>query len=144
MINKKPTIVFIYIGINDVWHSLSKRGTSKENFEKGLRRMIERINEAGGRVILCTPSVIGEKVGGTNKLDAMLDEYSDISRKVAKDTKSQLLDLRKLFVAHLAKENKEKNKPKGVLTSDGVHLNKHGNRFVAERMLEALGVKVDE
>ncbi|MCH8047199.1 MAG: SGNH/GDSL hydrolase family protein [Planctomycetes bacterium] len=144
VINKKPTIVFIYIGINDVWHSLSKRGTSKENFEKGLRRMIERINEAGGRVILCTPSVIGEKIGGVNKLDTMLDEYSDISRKVAKDTKSQLLDLRKLFVAHLAKENKEKNKPRGVLTSDGVHLNKHGNRFVAERMLEALGVKIDE
>ena len=65
VINKKPTIVFIYIGINDVWHSFSKRGTSKENFEKGLRRMIERINEAGGRVILCTPSVIGEKIGGT-------------------------------------------------------------------------------
>ena len=144
VINKKPTIVFIYIGINDVWHSLSKRGTSKENFEKGLRRMIERINEAGGRVILCTPSVIGEKIGGVNKLDTMLDEYSDISRKVAKDTKSQLLDLRKLFVAHLAKENKEKNKPRGVLTSDGVHLNKHGNRFVANRMLEALGVKIDE
>ena len=144
VIEKKPTIVFIYIGINDVWHSTRGRGTPKDIFEKGLRRMIERINEAGGRVILCTPTVIGEKVGGANKLDAMLDEYSDISRKVAGDTKSQLLDLRKQFVAHLAKVNKEANKSRGVLTRDTVHLNEPGNRFVADRMLEALGVTVDE
>ncbi|MCH8922212.1 MAG: SGNH/GDSL hydrolase family protein [Planctomycetes bacterium] len=144
VIDRKPTIVFIYIGINDVWHSKRGRGTSKERFEMGLRRMIARINEAGARVILCTPTVIGEKVNGANKLDSMLDEYSDISRKVARDTKSQMLDLRKQFVAHLAKANKEKNKSRGVLTSDGVHLNRPGNRFVANLMLEALGVTVDE
>jgi lysophospholipase L1-like esterase len=144
VIEKKPTVVFIYIGINDVWHSTRGRGTSKEIFEKGLRRMIARINEAGARVILCTPTVIGEKVDGGNKLDAMLDEYSDISRKVARDTKSQMLDLRKQFVSHLAKVNKDANKSRGVLTRDTVHLNEPGNRFVAKRMLEALGVTGDK
>jgi lysophospholipase L1-like esterase len=92
-------------------------------------------------VILCTPSVIGEKATGENPLDAMLDEYSDVTRKVAADMKTGLVDLRKAFVEHLATANTD-GKDKGMLTSDGVHLNPDGNRFVADRMLEGLGVAV--
>jgi hypothetical protein len=80
---------------------------------------------------LCTPSVIGEFPNGANKLDKKLDDYAAISRKVAKDTGSVLCDLRKAFVDHLAANNTEK-KEKGILTSDLVHLNDAGNRFVAE------------
>src|SRR5262249_29704330 len=92
-------------------------------------------------VILCTPSVIGEKTDGSNPLDAMLDEYSQISRTVARETHSRLLDLRRQFVGHLKAANKE-NVDTKVLTDDGVHLNAAGNRFVAERMLEAVEGKV--
>src|SRR3954464_12832475 len=56
---KKPTVVVIYIGINDVWHSQNGQGTSKDAFEKGLRSIIERITKAGARAVLCTASVIG-------------------------------------------------------------------------------------
>jgi lysophospholipase L1-like esterase len=137
---KKPTTVVIYIGINDVWHSTRNNGTPKDVYEKGLRSLVERIRAGGARVILCTPSVIGEKAVGKNPLDAMLDEYSGVSRAVAGDLKTGLLDLRKAFVDHLAAANAA-GAEKGVLTSDGVHLNPAGNRFVAERMLETLGVK---
>jgi lysophospholipase L1-like esterase len=140
VLSKKPSIVVIYIGINDVWHSESGRGTSKEDFEKGLKEIIGKIHDAGGKVILCTASVIGEKHDGSNKLDKMLDEYCDISRSVAADTKVQLLDLRKAFLAH-AKEHNSQNKESGILTSDRVHLNQAGNLFVANQMLAALGVK---
>ena len=88
-------------------------------------------------MLLCTPTVIGEKRSGTNKLDAMLDEYAALSRQVATTTGAQLLDLRALFVAHLQEHNAADAK-QGVLTSDGVHLNAAGNRFVAERLGEAL------
>lgn len=138
VLDKKPTVVVIYIGINDVWHSLNNRGTPKDAYEQGLRRLIEQIEKAGARVILSTPSVIGEKTDGTNKLDAMLDEYSQISRQVAKDTGAQLLDLHQQFRDYLMKHNPD-NAEKNVLTTDGVHLNAAGNRFVADRMLEALG-----
>lgn len=134
---KKPTLVVIYIGINDVWHSVNGRGTSKSDYEQGLRRIVKRIQEAGSRVVLCTPSVIGEKHDGSNPLDAMLEEYSQISRTVAADTRVRLVDLRKQFVAHLKAQNKE-NADKNILTSDTVHLNAPGNRFVADRMLEAV------
>ena len=140
VLGKQPSVVVIYIGINDVWHWNQERGTEKADFDAGLRDLIARISAGGARVILCTPSVIGEKTDGTNRFDEMLEEYSAISRKVAADTKVQLLDLRELFLAYLAEHNKE-NKEKGVLTGDGVHLNAAGNRFVADRMLEALGVE---
>ncbi len=139
VIAKKPTIVVVYIGINDVWHSLRGKGTPKDKFESGLNDVIKRINDAGARVILCTASVIGEKPDGSNQLDEMLEDYCAVSRKVAKETGTQLLDLRRAFIEDLTKSNPD-NKEKGVLTGDGVHLNEAGNQFVAAQMLEALGV----
>jgi lysophospholipase L1-like esterase len=139
VLQKKPTIVVIYIGINDVWHWSLNRGTKKDGFESGLKDMISQIHSAGARVILCTPTVIGEKTDGTNEFDKMLDEYSNISRTVAKETNSQLLDLRMAFMVYLKEHNKD-NVAKGVLTRDSVHLNKTGNSFLSELMLDALNV----
>lgn len=140
VVARKPNIVFIYIGINDVWHGENnpKNGTDPEAFEAGLKEVIGKIEKGGGRVILCTPTVIGEKTGGGNKLDAKLDQYAAISRKIAADQKLTLCDLRKAFVDHLAKVN-AKDAPSGVLTTDRVHLNEAGNRLVAETMLKTLG-----
>jgi len=139
VLSKKPTLVVIYIGINDVWHGEKNpaNGTSKEKFESGLKEIIAKIKEGGARVVVCTPSVIGEKKAGANSLDSKLDEYSEISRKVAMDTKSDLCDLRKAFLDYLAKNN-ENNKDSGILTSDRVHLNDAGNKFVAETILASI------
>ena len=146
VLQKKPTIVFIYIGINDVWHwthprvvARGKKGTTPEAFESGLRDMIKKINGVGARVILCTPTVIGEKHDGTNPDDQRLDEYSNISRKVAKETGSQLLDFRKGFITYL-KEHNSKNASEGILTSDSVHMNPAGNQLLSKLVLEALQV----
>jgi lysophospholipase L1-like esterase len=140
VLDKKPTIVMIYIGINDVWHGENDpaKGTTKERFAAGLKDIIKQIQDGGARVILCTPSVIGEKKPGTNKLDAKLDEYSDISRAVAKDAKVPLCDLRKAFQDHETANNKD-DRDQGVLTGDRVHLNEAGNRLVADAMLKMFG-----
>jgi lysophospholipase L1-like esterase len=140
VVAKKPTIVFIYIGINDVWHGLNDptKGTPKDKFEAGLKEVIGKIKDGGAQVILCTPTVIGEKKDGANKPDKLLDEYSDISRSLAKELKLPLCDLRKAFVENL-KENNKEDKDRGVLTSDSVHLNAAGNKLVAETMLKLLG-----
>ena len=149
VLQKNPTIVVIYIGINDVWHwSLPKRGgkgfrkgTTPEKFESGLKDMIAKINAVGARVILCTPTVIGEKSDGSNPDDKRLDEYADISRKVAKDTGSQLLDFRTACIDYLKAHNPE-NAERGILTGDRVHMNAAGNRFLATNVLRALNVPV--
>jgi lysophospholipase L1-like esterase len=139
VVEKKPTLVVIYIGINDVWHGEKdpSKGTPKDKFEAGLREVIGKITRSGAQVVLCTPSVIGEQKGGTNKLDSKLDEYADISRKIAKDLRLPLIDLRKTFVDYL-KANNPANKADSVLTTDGVHLNDFGNQIVADVMLKTL------
>jgi len=137
---KKPNVVFIYIGINDVWHGENDpaRGTPKDKFELGLREVIGKITDAGAQVIVCTPTVIGEKKDGANKLDKQLDDYAAISRRLAKELKLPLCDLRQAFVEHI-KANNVADKDRGVLTGDRVHLNAAGNKLVADTMLKLLG-----
>jgi lysophospholipase L1-like esterase len=143
VLNRKPTLVVVYIGINDVWHGQDEpaRGTPKDKFEAGLKDVIGRIQAGGGKVLLSTPSVIGEKADGSNKNDPKLDEYADVSRGVAKELKVPVCDLRKAFLTYLKEKNTD-NKAKGVLTTDGVHLNPAGDTFVAETILKALGEEV--
>lgn len=140
VIDKKPTIVIIYIGINDVWHwaLAGHSGTTKEEYEKRLREIIARIQYSGAEVVLCTPSVIGEKIDGTNSQDSMLDQYCAIDRKIATERGIRLCDLRKAFLAYLKVHNAE-NREKNILTTDGVHLNDAGNKLVADEMMMFLG-----
>jgi lysophospholipase L1-like esterase len=137
VLSLSPDLVVIYIGINDVWHSQSGAGTSETEFESGLTSIVQQISVTGAKVILCTPSVIGEKTDGTNPLDTMLDEYAAISRKVAVATGSTVIDLRKMFLRDLKILNSG-NAEKGILTSDGVHLNDAGNEFVKDCMLHSV------
>lgn len=141
---KKPTTVVVYIGINDVWHWTigipGAKGSTKDEFETGLRNVIAKIQGAGAKVILCTPSVIGEKKAGANPEDAMLEEYSAISRRVAGETGSVLCDLRRAFVEHIAKNNPD-DLDRGILTTDRVHLNPAGNAFVAAEILRVLDAR---
>lgn len=140
---KKPDIVFIYIGINDVWHFShpcckdKQGGTPADAYEAGLKDIIGKIKSAGATVILCTPSVIGEKPDGSNEQDPMLEQYAEISRKVARDTHVKQCDLRSAFISYL-KQHNPGNAEQGILTSDRVHLNAAGNTFVAEQMLACL------
>ena len=143
VLSKQPTLVLIYIGINDVWHSTRGRGTPIEQFEEGLRDIISKIHARGAKVVLCTPSTIGEKPDGTNVLDPNLEQYAAVSRRVAADTDSTLCDLRKKFIQHLRDANPE-NQERGILTGDGVHLNAYGNHFVAEHAAAAIAVALSE
>jgi len=145
VLSKNPTVVFIYIGINDVWHHGGDLGDPRTKFETGLRQIIHKMQQQGIRVVLATPSVIGEKPDGTNPVDKSLDAFSDTSRNIAKDMHLELCDLRKAFIEYLKIHNTE-GKDLGVLTQDTVHLNAAGNRLVAHEaaksLIAALGRKM--
>jgi lysophospholipase L1-like esterase len=137
----RPTVVVIYIGINDVWHyafaSRGLTGTPKEAFDAGLRTLIARLQDAGAQTVLCTPTVIGELKNGANTYDAMLEEYSAVSRNVAAATGTTLCDLRREFTAYIDANNPG-NTSKDILTYDGVHLNDAGNALTARTLLQTL------
>jgi lysophospholipase L1-like esterase len=138
VISKKPDIVVIYVGVNDVWHKQSMgTGTDADKFEKFYEGIIEKLQKQGIKTVLCTPAVIGERTDHSNQLDGDLNKYSSIIRQIAKKYKSQLIDLRKAFIDYNLAHNPE-NKESGILTTDKVHLNAEGNKFVARTMWDTL------
>ena len=148
VINLNPDKVFVYIGINDVWHKYDYgTGTDIDLYENGLRQIIYDMKDNGIEVILCTPTVIGENKGQFTLVNQFkdietmeimnddLDEYSDVIRKLSLEFNTKLLDLRKIFMQYISENNPE-NKSKGILTTDGVHLNNNGSKLIANEMIK--------
>ncbi|HXB06646.1 MAG TPA: GDSL-type esterase/lipase family protein [Puia sp.] len=136
-----PDIVFIYIGVNDVWHKASYgTGTDIDKFEKFYSAIINKLLDRHIRVILCTPAVIGERNDFTNQQDGDLNAYSQVIRNLAQKFHCGLVDLREIFHTYELKNNPG-NRDSSILTHDRVHLNDNGNQLVADKMLEALLAK---
>lgn len=131
---EKPTVVVIYLGINDVWHG--EKGTSKADFKSGLKKMVAMCKEQKATILLCTPTVIGEETK-ENKLNQTLREYAKITKGLAADEKLHICDLHTTFLEKLIKVNPE-NKHKGNLTYDGVHMNAQGNALIADQIAGAI------
>ena len=63
--------------------------------------------------------------------------YSDIVRKLTNEFSLPLVDSRQLFIEYNLANNLE-NLDKGILTTDGVHLNARGNVLVANAIWEVI------
>lgn len=135
---KNPDVVFIWVGVNDVWHKRSSgTGTDADKFEKFYNAIIKKLKAKNIRVILCTPAAIGEKTDFTNEQDGDLNKYANIIRTIAANNQCDLVDLRKAFLKYDLENNKE-NRESGILTTDRVHLNEKGNQLVADEMIRLL------
>jgi lysophospholipase L1-like esterase len=135
---KSPDIVVIWVGVNDVWHKkTSGTGTDADKFEKFYNAIIKKLQAKNIKVLICTPAAIGEKTDFSNELDGDLNKYAAIIRNIAKNNNCQLIDLRKMTLDYDLKNNPD-NKDRGILTTDGVHLNDAGNNAVADIMYKSL------
>lgn len=135
---KNPDIVFIYVGINDVWHkSSSGTGTDAPKFLAFYKAIIKKLQDKKIRVVVCTPTVIGERNDYSNEQDGDLNQYSNMIRSLAKEQNLPVCDLRKAFTDYL-KTNNPTNAEKGILTTDRVHLTEAGNQLVAAEMWKVL------
>ena len=148
VLDLNPDIVFIYIGINDVWHKYDfGTGSDIDLYEKGLRTIISDIKSLGSKIVLCTPTVIGENTGvimlgnqfkdveTMDKMNGDLDASSNVIRELASEFDTELLDLRKIFMDYIS-DNNPNNDKSGILTYDGVHLNNQGNKLIADSMIK--------
>jgi lysophospholipase L1-like esterase len=138
VLNKNPDIVLVYIGVNDVWHKrTSGTGTDADKFIKFYQAIIDKLKAKGSKVVLVTPAAIGEKTDYSNEQDGDLNKYCNLIRDLAKKNNLPLVDLRQKLLDYDLKNNPE-NKDRGILTTDGVHLNATGNQFVADEMWKAI------
>lgn len=135
---KKPDIVVVYVGVNDVWHkATSGTGTDADKFVKFYQAVIKKLKDNNIKVILCTPAAIGEKTDYSNSQDGDLNEYSKLIRSLAQKNNLSLVDLRAKFLEYNLKNNPD-NKDRGILTTDRVHLNEKGNQLVADEMWKVI------
>src|SRR6476660_7952286 len=101
VLDKKPDLTVIYVGVNDVWHKqTSQTGTDPDKFTGFYSALIKKMQSAGIKVILCTPAVIGERTDFSNAHDGDLNRYSQIIRDLSKQYNCPLVDLRKEFLAY--------------------------------------------
>lgn len=141
VLSKKPDVVVIYVGVNDVWHKQSSQtGTDPEKFVAFYTAIIKKLQANKIKVIVCTPAAIGERTDFSNAQDGDLNRYSQIIRDLAVQYKCDLVDLRKAFLDYNLKNNPG-NKESGILTTDRVHLNSKGNQLVADLIQEAMNTK---
>jgi len=138
VLDKKPDVTIVYVGVNDVWHKQSfGTGTDPDKFVKFYEAVIKKLQASGSKVILCTPAVIGERTDFSNQQDGDLNLYAQLIRDLATRNNLLLCDLRKAFLAYDLKNNAN-NTEKGVLTTDRVHLNDVGNQLVADEMYKLI------
>ena len=141
VVMRNPDRVFIWIGVNDVGHKRSTgTGTDADKFERFYEAIIKKLQARNIQLSLCTPATIGERTDYTNTDDRELNYYSNIIRNLARKFNCGLVDFRRDFHEYVSNHNPE-NKNKGILTTDGIHLNEAGNKFVAAKFFEALTVK---
>lgn len=142
VLKKKPDLMTLNIGINDVWHRLRKPhdpnvlATYKENVGK----MVEQAQAAGIKVVLLAPTVIKEEIEAEGQKRLAL--YVNAMRELSVEKKCGFVDLHQMFLDALAK--KPADMKGNWLTGDGVHMKPLGNAIMAVAALRGMGVPDDK
>ena len=77
VLSKNPAVVFIYVGVNDVWHkTLLGTGTDADKFEKFYQAILKKLKDKNIKAVLVTPAVVGEKTDMSNPLDGDLNKFT--------------------------------------------------------------------
>lgn len=153
VVAKKPDLVTISVGVNDVWHDFrtpdfrtrvpegnSGRGVPLPTYIQDVETMIDKAKAANIQVILISPTLVYEDLDSAE--NKRLGTYVRAEEALAKKKGVGFIDLNKLFRDTVSAYQKAAGKRELLLTVDGVHLNDAGNALVADAILKALGVPI--
>lgn len=130
----KPHIVTIMYGSNDSYvdPGQNKPRLTVSQYEDNLKKLIAELRKAGIKPLLMTPPRWGDKAknGIGENPNLRLEKYVEACRKVAKKTKTPLID-------HFAywSEKAKGGVDIGTWTTDQCHPNPRGHREIVELML---------
>ncbi len=133
LINLKPDILSILIGVNDVWHEYShQNGVEAEKFEMMYNLLLDEVQEAlpDVKVILMGAFILPGLSYDYKAFRADVEERAAITEKIAKERGFKFVDLQALFDEAYAK---------GVqhLTKDGVHPDYAGCELIKDALVAA-------
>jgi len=132
----KPTLVSIYIGINDTWRRYDRNDpTSTESYYEGYRRLILNTKETlDASLILIEPFVLPvpeDRRGWREDLDPKITAV----RSLAEEFKTLYVPLDGLFAAASMRTGG------AYWAGDGVHPSPAGHALIADAWLRAVGAK---
>ena len=141
----KPDWVTISIGVNDINQRFGDHpagdgtnGVRLPAFKEKLSGLVQKIQANGGKVLLCSGTVIKEDL--LSPENQQMELYSAALREVAAEKQCPLADTQQAFRDALAPLQKPGMAVSGVLTADGVHLLPRGSWLMAKTLVSAWGV----
>lgn len=141
VLDKKPQIMTLSCGVNDVWHG--KHGVPLPEYKKNITAIVEKAQAAGIKVCILTATMIGEDPN--NDTNATLAAYNDFLGNLAKEKKCLLADLNADMRQSLISFKAAHPKAQGnLLTIDGVHMNPSGNVMMAKGVLRTFGLNDEQ
>lgn len=135
LLDLKPAVVSILIGINDTWRRFdSNDPTGTDAYEKDYRILLEKIRDnLDARVILLEPFLL-HVPADRHAWREDLNPKIDVVRKLAIEFEAELLPLDGIFAQEAAQA------PAAYWAPDGVHPSAAGHALIAEAWLENAGL----
>lgn len=151
VIDRKPDLVTISVGVNDVWHAYRDfahgvdhpkgdlpNGVPLPLYRETVTAMVAAAQAAGIRVVLVSPTIIYENLQSVE--NRRLEEYVAAMQQIAREKSCIFVDLNRPFRRIIGEYQAHAGTGYKLLTVDGVHMNDAGNRVMAYVILQGLGV----
>ena len=150
VLDKKPDLVTISVGVNDVWHGFydnhpagdGPRGIPLDKYRANVEEMITWAQKQGAKVVVLSTTVIKEDLNSPE--NAKLVGYNAALKDLARKHHCIFVNYQKPFKALIEAYRKETGGRELLLTADGVHMNSAGNKVMAHTLLTGLGVTPEE
>ena len=131
---RKPDLVTISAGVNDVW--FARPDCTLDKYRVDMEQMIERGEAAGVKVVLLTPTTAMGEFNNPN-----IVKYAECVRELAAKHGLVVADTWKAVRDVIDDPAGAKLVPRGLkATADGVHMAPMGDRAMARCVLRAFGL----
>ena len=150
---RHPNVVIVQFGINDSWVDSGKQGNpsriaidaaaqvghpnaARGNYTANLNTIVNTLRSSGARVIVMTPNQLQTTGAGAEAIwqNDLLGQYAQVVRKVAADSKVELLDVWQMYADYASMPGHSVND----LLVDSQHPNQAGHRLVADGLKSML------
>ncbi len=141
VIAKKPDLVIIVTPLAQIYDSKAKDFKTEyqqDAFLGELGKLIESVLSGGTLVTVVGPAVSGDNLDNKNAQEK-IDKLNAAIQSYCEKQELAFCDLRKSALKYLEKNNPKK-KDKGILSKDGVHINKDGAVVLARPFKKILGI----
>ena len=136
MINLKPDVMSILVGVNDVWHEVKRgEGNATELFEQVYELLISEVKKACPdiRILILEPFAlyVENAEGNWAQMEADLQEKAAAAKRVAERNALEFVPLQIHF------DNALTLAPAEYWLQDGVHPTAAGHELIARAWIEA-------